>query len=56
MSIRIGSNFYEKVKTLKYLDSVVTNKNSIQEEIKLRLKAGIFLNIMFFAPLGRFKL
>jgi len=28
--IKIGSNSYEKVKTLKYL----TNQNSIQEEIK----------------------
>ena len=29
--IRIGSNSYEKVKTLKYLGSLVTNQNSIQE-------------------------
>ena len=32
--IRIGSNSYEKVKTFKYLGSLVTNQNSIQEEIK----------------------
>ena len=32
--IRIGSNSYEKVKTLKYLGSLVTNQNSIYEEIK----------------------
>ena len=31
---------YEKVKILKYLGSLVTNQNSIQEEIKCRLKAG----------------
>ena len=31
---RIGSNFYEKVKTSKYIGSLVTNKNSIQDEIK----------------------
>ena len=37
--IRIGCNSYEKVKTL-YLGSLVTNQNSIQEEIKCRLKAG----------------
>ena len=36
----IGSNSYEKVKTFKYLGSSVTNQNSIQEEIKCRLKAG----------------
>ena len=38
--IRIGSNSYEKVKTFKYLSSLVTNQNSIREEIKCRLKAG----------------
>ena len=32
--IRIGSNYYEKVKVFKYLGSLVTNQNSIQEEIK----------------------
>ena len=31
---------YEKVKTFKYLGSLLTNQNSIQEEIKYRLKAG----------------
>ena len=34
------SNYYEKVKTFKYLGSLVRNRNSIQEEIKCRLKAG----------------
>ena len=38
--IKIGSNSYEEVKTFKYLGSLVTNQNSIQEEIKCRLKAG----------------
>ena len=32
--IKIGSNSYEKVKTFKYLGSLLTNQNSIQEEIK----------------------
>ena len=32
----IGSNSYEKVKTFKYLGSLLTNQNSIQEEIKCR--------------------
>ena len=31
---------YEKVKTFKYLGCLLTNQNSIQEEIKCRLKAG----------------
>ena len=30
--IKIGSNSYEKVKTFKYLVSLVTNQNSIQGE------------------------
>ena len=38
--VKIGSNFYEKVKTFKYIGSLLTNQNSIQEEIKCRLKAG----------------
>jgi hypothetical protein len=32
--IRIGSDFYEKMKTFKYLGSLATNQNSILEEIK----------------------
>ena len=38
--IRIGSNSYEKVKTFKYVSSLVTNQNSVQDKIKCRLKAG----------------
>ena len=38
--IKIGSSSYEKVKTFKYLGSLLTNKNYILEEIKCRLKAG----------------
>ena len=38
--IKIGSNSYEKVETFKFLGSLLTNQNSIQEEIKCRLKAG----------------
>ena len=37
--IRVGSNSYEKVKTFKYLGSLIKNKNSIHEEIKCRFKA-----------------
>jgi hypothetical protein len=35
-----GSNAYEKVKTLKYLGSLVTNQKCIQEEIKCKHKTG----------------
>ena len=38
--IKKGTNSYEKVETFKYLGSLLTNQNSIQEEIKCRLKAG----------------
>ena len=38
--IRIGTNSYEKVKSFKYLGSLVPNQNSIHEEIKSSLKAG----------------
>ena len=38
--VKRGSNSYEKVKTFKYLSALLTNQNSIQEEIKSRLKAG----------------
>ena len=37
--IRIGSSSYEKVKIFKYLGSLLADQNSIQEEIKCRLKA-----------------
>ena len=38
--IKIGNNSYEKMKTFKNLGSLSTNRNSIQEEIKCRPKAG----------------
>ena len=38
--IKIGSNFFEKVKTFKYLGYLVTNQNSIQKKMKCRLKSG----------------
>jgi hypothetical protein len=38
--IRIRSNSYEKVETIKYLGSLMTNQRSIQDEIKCRLKTG----------------
>ena len=38
--VKIDTNSYEKVKTFKYLGSLVSNQNSIQDKIKCRLKAG----------------
>ena len=40
---KIGSNYYEKVKTFKYLGSLLTNQNSIHEEIKCRQSREILL-------------
>ena len=37
--IRIDRNSYKKVKTFKYLGSLLTNQNSIHEEIKCTLKS-----------------
>ena len=38
--IRICSKSYEKVKTFQFLGYLLTNQNSIQEDIKCRLKTG----------------
>ena len=38
--IAVGSNSYEKLKTFKYLGLLLTNKNSIYEEIECRHKSG----------------
>ena len=38
--IKIDSKSYEKVKTFKYLGSLLANQNYIQEELKCRFKAG----------------
>ena len=38
--ITVGSNCYEKVKTFKYLGSLLINQNYIDEKIKCRLTAG----------------
>ena len=38
--VTVGSNSQEKIKTFKYLSSLLTNQNSIHEEIKCRHKAG----------------
>jgi len=38
--MKIGNRSIERVEELKYLRTMLTNKNSIQEEIKSRLKVG----------------
>jgi sorting nexin-29 len=39
-SIKLDNKSFEKVEQLKYLGTTLTNRNSIQEEIKSRLKSG----------------
>ena len=39
-SMKIYNNSIERVEEFKYLGTTLTNKNSIQEEIKSRLKLG----------------
>ena len=38
-SIKIDNNSFERVEEFKYLGTTLTNQNSIQEEIKSRLKS-----------------
>jgi len=38
--VRIDNSFIERVEVFKYLGTTLTNQNSIQEEIKSRLKLG----------------
>ena len=46
----IGSNSYEEVKTFKYLGFLVTDQNSIQEEIKCRRKKRKFILLFSLNP------
>jgi hypothetical protein len=39
--MKIYNSFIEKVEELKYLGTTLTDQNSIQEKIKIRLKLGI---------------
>ena len=39
-SVRIDNNTFERVEGFKYLGTTLTNKNSIPEEIKSRLRSG----------------
>ena len=39
-NMRIDNRSFERVEECKYLETTLTNQNSIQEEIKSRLKSG----------------
>jgi len=39
-SMKTDNSFFERVKEFKYFGTTLTNQNSIQEEIKSRLKPG----------------
>ena len=39
-SVRIDNNTFKRVEEFKYLGTTLTNKNSIAEEIKSRLRSG----------------
>jgi len=39
-SVRIDNSTFERVEGFKYLGKTLTNKNSIAEEIKSRLRSG----------------
>jgi hypothetical protein len=39
-NIQTGNKYFETVERFKYLRTILTNKNSIHEEIKSRLKSG----------------
>ena len=39
-SIKIDNSSFERVEQFKYLGTILTNQNSIRDEIKSRLKSG----------------
>ena len=39
-SVRIDNSTFERMEEFKYLGTTLTNQNSIQEEIKSRLRSG----------------
>jgi hypothetical protein len=43
--IKTDNNSFEREKQFKYLGTTLTNQNSIQEEIKSRLKSGNDCNL-----------
>jgi len=45
--MKIDNSSIERVEEFKYLGTTLTNKNSIQEEIKSRLKLGMLAIIRY---------
>ena len=45
--VTLGSNLYEKVKTFKYLRSLLTNQSSTHKEIKCRNQGGNHVIIQY---------
>jgi len=45
-NINIDNSFFERVEEFKYLGTTLTNQNSVQEEIKRRLKSG---NVCYYS-------
>jgi len=46
LSTKTGNSCFGRVEMFKYLGTTLTNQNSIQEEIKSRLKSGQVQNIL----------
>ena len=46
MKSQIDNSSFERVEEFKYLGTTLTNHNSIQEEIKSRLKSGQLQNTL----------
>jgi len=38
--MKVDNSSFERVEEFRYLETTVTNQNSIQEEVKSRLKSG----------------
>jgi len=53
--MKIDNSSFEMVGEFKYLGTTLTNQNSIQEEIKSRLKSGNAESFVFQFAIQKFK-
>jgi hypothetical protein len=53
LSTKTGNSCFGRVEMFKYLGTTLTNQNSIQEEIKRRLKSGQVQNILTSSLLSK---